>query len=110
VRLTTFLLMLFNVVLLVTGQILWKRAVTTGWLEAFGSSDFWIGLVFYGLSTVVWLKVLSVTPLSIAYPLQALAYVLGIAAAATVLHEHITFMRWLGTGLIVAGVAVIGLR
>ncbi|HVY64219.1 MAG TPA: 4-amino-4-deoxy-L-arabinose-phospho-UDP flippase [Gammaproteobacteria bacterium] len=69
------------------------------------------GLSAYGLSLVCWLAVLVRYPLSYAYPLLGLAYVL-VYAGATLwprLAEPASVLRTGGTLLILAGVALVTL-
>ena len=107
ITLPTIGLILINVTLLVTGQILWKQSVAGGWLEAIATPYFWIGLGLYGVATFIWLGVLRRMSLSIAYPLQALAYPAGVLASSLVLGETPTTMRWVGVGVILLGVALV---
>lgn len=108
--LRTLPLVLINVVLLVAGQILWKRASAAGLGGALTSPAFWVGLGLYGVATILWLEVLRRLPLSLAYPLQALAYPAGVAAAFVLLHEPVPASRWVGVAVIVAGVGLVGWR
>lgn len=54
--------------------------------------------------------VLSRLPLSLAYPVQALAYVLGMAAARWLLREPVPPLAWLGGLLLLLGVGLIARR
>ncbi len=67
------------------------------------------GLSAYGLSLVCWLAVLVRYPLSYAYPLLGLAYVLVYVGAALWprLAEPASVLRTGGTLLILAGVALV---
>jgi len=65
------------------------------------------GLVAYGLATLVWFNVLSRLPLSLAYPVMSLGYVVGVFASAIVFKEPVSLFRWLGVGLIVLGVGLV---
>jgi undecaprenyl phosphate-alpha-L-ara4N flippase subunit ArnF len=67
------------------------------------------GLTAYGLSLVCWLAVLVRYPLSYAYPLLGLAYVLVYAGATQWprLAEPASVLRTGGTLLILAGVALV---
>lgn len=65
-----------------------------------------LGLTVYGLSAVVWLSVLARWEVSKAYPL------VGAGFAVTVLlgfmmGEAVSLTRWIGVGLICAGVFVV---
>lgn len=62
-----------------------------------------LGLLLYGLSTVLWLLGLSKIPLSAAYPFTALTFVLVMIASRVVLGEHIPLWRTLGLLLIIGG-------
>lgn len=62
------------------------------------------GLVCYAVSVVVWIVGLSRVPVSIAYPMLSLGYIINAVAAQYLLGESVTLSRWLGIGLIVAGV------
>jgi len=67
------------------------------------------GLILYGLATVLWLFILTKVPLSVAYPLQSIAYVLAVFGAHIFFQEEITLWKILGVSLIVAGVSSIGI-
>ena len=65
---------------------------------------FAMGVACYVLSLFVWILGLSRVPVSIAYPLLSLGYIINAIAAHYLFGETITVTRWLGVGLIVAGV------
>jgi len=65
------------------------------------------GLSFYVLAAVVWLTVLSRVPLSFAYPMVALGYVVTTLLAWLVLGESVPLARWLGIGVISVGVILV---
>ncbi|MDR2709749.1 MAG: 4-amino-4-deoxy-L-arabinose-phospho-UDP flippase [Burkholderiales bacterium] len=68
-----------------------------------------IGIVFYALSLLCWLKVLHALPLSRAYPLLSLSYVLvGIATAVLpCFAEPITLLKIAGIASVLIGVWLI---
>ena len=68
----------------------------------------WVGLVMFGVSAAFWLVVLSRVPLSIAYPLVGMSYVLVVLIAKLVLHESVPALRWVGVAIVALGIAVIG--
>ncbi|MFS0724774.1 EamA family transporter [Paenibacillus sp. 1P07SE] len=110
----TYLMLLLNILLLVAGQYVWKLGLTQagglGWHnlpQVALSPLILLGIGCYGLATLLWLAVLSRLPLSSAYPLQSLAYVIGLFVAWQLLGEAIPANRWFGTGLILAGVLVV---
>lgn len=65
------------------------------------------GFVLYALSAVVWIFALSRVPLSIAYPMVALSYVLVVFLSWLLFHEPVSAMRILGLALIMVGVIII---
>ncbi|MBF0562502.1 MAG: EamA family transporter [Alphaproteobacteria bacterium] len=68
-----------------------------------------LGVAIYGVEFVVWLRILSLAPLSLAFPIASLNYC-GVALAShLILHERLTPRRWGGVAIITAGVAIVGL-
>jgi multidrug transporter EmrE-like cation transporter len=65
------------------------------------------GAACYALSLVVWIVGLSRVPVSMAYPLLSVGYVLNALAAHYLLGEAVTLSRWMGIGLIIAGVFLV---
>jgi drug/metabolite transporter (DMT)-like permease len=62
------------------------------------------GVAIYMVSLVVWIIGLSRVPVSIAFPMLSLGYVLNAIAAHYLFGEVVTLGRWLGIGFIVLGV------
>ncbi|QCT02941.1 protein of unknown function DUF6 transmembrane [Paenibacillus algicola] len=100
-------LLFLNIMLLVSGQILFKLGLESSgglqWMKLFTSMYVWSGLVLYGAATVIWFAVLSRLPLSIAYPLQSIAYVLALIPAFFLFHETMSFSKLIGIALIITG-------
>jgi undecaprenyl phosphate-alpha-L-ara4N flippase subunit ArnF len=69
------------------------------------------GLVSYGLSLLAWLVVLIRYPLSYAYPLLGMSYVLVYVGATQwpALQEPATTLRTVGTLLIIGGIALVSM-
>jgi multidrug transporter EmrE-like cation transporter len=65
------------------------------------------GLACYVVSVVVWIVALSRVPVSIAYPMLSIGYVVNAIAARYLLGEALTPMRLVGIGIIVLGVFVV---
>ncbi|CAH0120534.1 MULTISPECIES: EamA family transporter [unclassified Paenibacillus] len=112
-----YLLLALNILCLVAGQVVWKMGLDSqGGLHlnniaaVLFSPLILLGIVLYGLATVLWLFVLSRLPLSAAYPLQSLAYVIGLVAAWQLFGEAVPPNRWLGAGVIVLGVMIVGMK
>ena len=71
------------------------------------SQAFWLALAAYGISVAVWLVGLSRLPLSQAYPVLSIGYIIAALLAWGVLGETISLARWAGIGLIIAGVMLV---
>ena len=84
------------------GQVSWSAAA-----ELLRASPLWIGLACYGVSVVLWLGALSRAPVSIAYPMLSVGYIVNAAAAAFLFSEALTTPKVIGILLIVAGVIVL---
>jgi drug/metabolite transporter (DMT)-like permease len=67
----------------------------------------WYALCAYGLSVIVWLVGLSRVPVSQAYPLLSLGYVINIGLAWWLLGEVPNVQRVGGIAIIVVGVVLV---
>jgi len=65
------------------------------------------GLGLYGVSTLLWIAVLSKTSLTLVYPFTACTIVLVILAGTLFLGEPVTVGGLIGVGFIVAGLGII---
>ncbi len=122
-RLTDFLFLCCGVLLNAFAQLGLKAATkVTGPLAAAGSSgsaaleqalqiikvpSLWYALTAYGLSVVVWIIGLSRVPVSQAYPLLSMGYVLNIGLAYWLLGEVPNLQRVVGIGVIIVGVVLV---
>lgn len=68
----------------------------------------WAGLLFFGLSALLWLVVLSRVSLSIAYPFAGLSYLVIVLLDHFVLDEPVPKLRWLGVAVIAVGISLVG--
>lgn len=66
-----------------------------------------IGIISYGLSFLIWIKVLSKVELSYAYPMVSLGYVVTMIFSYFVFKENISFIRILGIVFIIFGVVLV---
>ncbi len=71
------------------------------------SFSFWGGLIFYSVSLVLWMKVLSNTDLSYARPFAGIGYVLTALLSWFIFGENLSFTRWVGIFLIFFGVFLV---
>lgn len=76
-------------------------------LELLRVPPLWYALFAYGLSVIVWLVGLSRVPVSQAYPLLSLGYVINLGLAWWLLGEVPNVQRVAGIGIIVLGVVVV---
>lgn len=107
----TYALALFSIALGAVGQFLLKVGagkLTPGalWRMAL-IPEILIGLVCFGLSFISWVFVLQRLPLSVAYPMVSLSYVIVTALAAIFLGESIGWQKLAGLALILVGVVVL---
>jgi multidrug transporter EmrE-like cation transporter len=73
----------------------------------FRSPSFWAGMVCYAASLCVWLAALSKAPVSTAYPMLSLGYVVVAAVSVMWLGESMTLAKVFGIALICAGVVLV---
>jgi drug/metabolite transporter (DMT)-like permease len=66
-----------------------------------------VALCCYALSVVIWILALSRVPVSIAFPMLSMAYVVNAIAAYYLLGEPFSSTKLVGMGIIILGVIVI---
>lgn len=66
-----------------------------------------LGFVLYALSAFIWIFAISKLPLSIAYPLVGISYVIVMVLSYFMFKEPITLTKVIGVLLIISGVIVI---
>jgi multidrug transporter EmrE-like cation transporter len=84
------------------GRIEWPNA--TALLQTL---PLWGGLACYGVSLLMWLAALSRLPVSVAYPMLSVGYVVNAAAAAFLYGEALTMQKVIGIALVSVGVIVL---
>ena len=62
------------------------------------------GLACYGVSVIVWILALSRVPVSVAYPLLSIGYIVNAAAAWYLFGESLGAQKLVGIAFIIAGV------
>ena len=111
-------LLLFAVVTAATGQVMLKHGMqiataraddSGGSLALRAATSPWVllGLVVFGVSAIAWLAALSRVPLSVAYPFNALGYLVILIASILVLHERANVLTWVGSLLVVSGLLIV---
>jgi multidrug transporter EmrE-like cation transporter len=71
------------------------------------SMPFWSGMLCYAASVCVWVAALSKAPVSTAYPMLSLGYVVVAAVSVAWLGESLTPAKMLGIALICTGVLLV---
>jgi drug/metabolite transporter (DMT)-like permease len=109
-RVKLILIVLANVLLLVSGQVLWKLSLSRTPLQSmdnlltvFLQPYLLLGCVLYGVATVLWFYALSHYDLSRVYPLQSIAYVLGALSGLVLFKEAMSYQQWFGLILLSSG-------
>lgn len=109
-------LTILTVLALSTGQVLFKLAAdqlefsVSGILPGLLSPRLLLALLIYAVATLMWLMVLKMTPLRIAYPFAAMAFIFVPVLAHYILGEQLHWGTFAGAALIVVGVWVSILR
>jgi multidrug transporter EmrE-like cation transporter len=122
-KMTAYSFVIVTIGFTALGQILIKwQAMQAGSLPAAwgGRVSFFLGLLFNpwiiaGLLCAVvaacaWILAMTRLPISVAYPLVALTYPLVLAASWVIFGETLSPWRMVGVGLILAGVALLGIE
>jgi drug/metabolite transporter (DMT)-like permease len=102
------------VAMIAIGQILFKTAAgqwrLQGWtwqtVAGLLSPSLLVALVIYALATVLWVYALRTLPLSVAYPLFALTFVLVPLLAHYAHGEPLVGRTFIGAGVIIVGVLI----
>lgn len=115
-----FLLMFSSVFLCSVAQLLVKKGMTVLGVYSFSFSHLlslviavftniylFSGMVCYGVSVLIWMIVLSRVPVSVAYPVSSLGFIVTTVFAYFLFNEMITFNKVMGIGFICLGVYLI---
>lgn len=115
---TSFGLLLFAVLSAASGQLLLKHGMQVATARAHASGGSLIiaaatspliigGLAIFAISAVAWLATLAKVPLSVAYPFNALSYLLILTLSAVLLHERTNLLTWAGSLVVVSGLIIV---
>jgi undecaprenyl phosphate-alpha-L-ara4N flippase subunit ArnE len=75
------------------------------------SAKFMVGLLLYGLGAIVWLIILRLYPLSVAFPVASDALMVGTTLAAfSLLKEPVSMTHILGITLIISGIVILSTK
>lgn len=86
----------------------WQQATARRWVITLR----WLALavLLLGLGMLVWLTVLQRLPLSVAYPMLSLNFVLVTLAARWLFNEPTTLRHWCGVASIMLGILLMSLQ
>lgn len=116
----SFSLILSGVLLNAAAQLFLKAGTNTLGVVSF-TPDGWFGqalrvatnphivggMICYAFSLVVWIMGLSRVPVSVAYPMLSIGYVVSAIAAYFLFGEVLAASKWLGIGFIIVGVFLV---
>ena len=68
-----------------------------------------VGIVCFAIEAVLWTMALRLLDVSVAFPAGSLCFVFVALLSRLWLQEQVGLERWIGVGLILGGVVVIGL-
>ncbi|WP_282942075.1 EamA family transporter [Paenibacillus sp. RC67] len=113
----TIWLILISVVLGALGQVILKLGsnklgavslslptLATSIIRLLKTPEIVIGLILFGTSFLLWIKVLSRSELSYAYPMVSIGYILVVILSYFLLDESFSWNKLMGIVIIVAGV------
>ena len=112
------ILLLTSIVLGASGQLMFKGAAKG--LPPFASLGLFkllltmfttpliiAGFVCFFVSSLLWIVAIKNTPLSVAYPMVALSYIIIFGGSALLYGEAVGWRHWTGAALIVGGILLI---
>ena len=113
-----YIILAISILLAVAGQLFMKKGMMifgqfpvsqllVKIIPIFLNPYVFTGLVFFGLSSVFWLVVLSRLQLSLVYPMVSVAYVLVAIFSMLFFKENISLIRAAGILVIMMGVFLI---
>ena len=81
----------------------WENLLPIG-LKVAGNGPILAGLACYVVSVVVWILALSRVPVSVAYPMLSIGYIVNAFAAWALFGESLAAQKLIGIGFIIVGV------
>lgn len=117
---SAFSIALLSVLLNAAAQLFLKAGTNIVGTVSFGDANtlntliaiarvpwFWAGFACYGISLFTWIATLSRLPVSVAYPLVSIGYVVNAIAAWWLFGESLTVQKLIGVGFIIIGVILV---
>lgn len=101
----------------IAGQILFKvsadrirAAAGSGFETWIATPTLWAAVACYAITAIGWVWVLQHMPISVAYPILALVFVIVPLAGVVLFGEAFSFRLLIGTALVCAGVWLTSVR
>ncbi|HGJ5873125.1 MAG TPA: 4-amino-4-deoxy-L-arabinose-phosphoundecaprenol flippase subunit ArnE [Arsenophonus apicola] len=111
---THFLLLIIVSLLTCFGQVCQKQAVVY-WQSVLPSKKSlafeWlvIAIILLALGMLFWLKLLQILPLSIAYPMLSINFVIVTLIGQFIYQEKISIKHWVGVFIIMLGIVLLNI-
>jgi len=77
-------------------------------LNALTNPFVFLGFAVYAISSILWLSVISKLPLSVAYPILSMGYVIVVFGSYFFFKEPLSTFKIIGVACIILGVTFIG--
>ena len=88
-------------------RVTWTRTALDGVLSQLLNPAVLIGLLLYGIGTLLWLQVLARIELSQAYPFVGLGFIMTALLGVVLFGDTVGPLRLAGIVLVMSGIAVI---
>lgn len=113
-----YLFLAINIGLMSIGQLLFKQSANflnsneqLSFINKFLLNPWFYGAVFsFGISTFIWVKILTQMKLSIAYPILSVSYILTSAGAFFIFGEKLNAINTIGIACIILGVSLVSIK
>lgn len=111
---THFFLLIIVSLLTCIGQVCQKQAVIyrqSGLPEKNSLAIKWllIAIILLALGMLFWLKLLQILPLSIAYPMLSINFVIVTLIGQFIYQEKISIKHWIGVFIIILGIILLNI-
>lgn len=90
-------------------KVMHQEAIIDYYVALARNINLWLGFACYGISFLIWLRILTYFDLSYARPFVGLGYVITAIMAWLLLDERISVLSWIGIALITVGVGILSL-
>lgn len=110
---THFFLLIIVSLLTCIGQVCQKQAVIY-WQSGLPANSLaikWllIAIILLALGMLFWLKLLQILPLSIAYPMLSINFVIVTLIGQFIYQEKISIKHWIGVFIIMLGIVLLNI-